>query len=399
MIDLSDPDTYVAGPPHQLFAELRRTDPVHWNDGAERYWAVLKHADVEEVARNPTLFSSAVGGVVLEDLDPPRLEQMRGMLLAMDPPRHRDVRRPIVARLTPKQIAYLEDDVRSICRDIFIGVDGDVDFVTDVAAKLPTRVIGQVMGLPVGDWDRVHELAERITRGQDPAYADDPDSAGRASQEMGGYAYAFAVARTEAAARPDDLTSVLLAAHDPVAFASLFVQLVTAGQDTTATLIAGGLLALLEHPDQLDALCSDPAVIPGAVEEMLRYANPLHYFRRTATEDTILHDVKIAAGGRVAMYYTSANRDEDVFADPQSFDIRRSPNRHLSFGTAEHFCVGAHLARLEARVFFDELLATYSSIELAGEPIRLRSNLNNALRALPLQLGRGTERAAAKSSV
>ena len=138
---------------------------------------------------------------------------------------------------------------------------------------------------------------------------------------------------------------------------------------------------------------------PGAVEEMLRYANPLHYFRRTATEDTILHDVKIAAGGRVAMYYTSANRDEDVFADPQSFDIRRSPNRHLSFGTAEHFCVGAHLARLEARVFFDELLATYSSIELAGEPIRLRSNLNNALRALPLQLGRGTERAAAKSSV
>jgi cytochrome P450 len=171
LIDLSDPDTYLAGPPHDALAELRRTDPVHWQPTADGrgYWAVLKHADVEEVARNPTLFSSAAGGVVLEDLDPPRLEQMRGMLLAMDPPRHKEVRRPLVARLTPRQVAYLDADVGSICRDIFAEVDGDVDFVSDVAAKLPTRVIGQVMGLPPADWDRIHALAERITRGQDPA--------------------------------------------------------------------------------------------------------------------------------------------------------------------------------------------------------------------------------------
>jgi cytochrome P450 len=388
LIDLADPDTYAGGAPHEMFAQLRRTDPVHWNDGAERYWAVLKHADVEHVAREPELFSSAAGGVVLEDLDPPRLEQMRGMLLAMDPPQHKEVRRPIVARLTPKQVAKLDADIRSICRDIFGVVDGDVDFVDAVAAKLPTRVIGQVMGLPVEDWDRIHALAERITRGQDPVYADDAESAGKASQEMGAYAYAFAVARAEAADPPDDLTTVLLGAHDPVAFASLFVQLVTAGQDTTATLIAGGLLALLEDPRQLADLRGDPSLLTSAIEEMLRYANPLHYFRRTATEDTDIRGVRIAAGDKVAMYYTSANRDEDVFAEPQRFDIRRSPNRHLSFGTAEHFCVGAHLARLEARLFFEDLLATYPAIELAGSPTRVRSNLNNALRSLPVTLRR-----------
>jgi cytochrome P450 len=148
------------------------------------------------------------------------------------------------------------------------------------------------------------------------------------------------------------------------------------------------LLALLEHPDQLADLRADSSLLPAAVEEMLRYANPLHYFRRTATENTDIRGVKIAGGDKVAMYYTSANRDEDVFADPQQFDVRRSPNRHLSFGTAEHFCVGAHLARLEARVFFEELLATYRSIEPAGHPVRLRSNLNNALKSLPLSLGR-----------
>jgi cytochrome P450 len=180
----------------------------------------------------------------------------------------------------------------------------------------------------------------------------------------------------------------MLSAHDAVAFASLFVQLVTAGQDTTATLISGGLLELMRNPDQLDKLRADHSLIPTAVEEMLRYVNPLHYFRRTAIKDTELLGTTIRTGDKVAMYYTSANRDEAVFADPETFDITRSPNKHLSFGIAEHFCIGAHLARLEARVFFEELLSTYESIELAGDPTRLRSNLNNALRSLPVTLRR-----------
>ena len=289
----------------------------------------------------------------------------------------------MVARLSPRAVAQLTDDVRAICRDVLECIQGEVEF-TAVAAALPTRVLGQVMGLPAADWDRLHALAERITRGQDPEYAADAASAGEASQEMGLYAYELAVARQGQVS--DDLTGVLLAAHSPAEFASLFVQLVTAGQDTTATLIAGGLLALLQHPQQLTTLRDDRGLLPLAVEEMLRYANPLHYFRRTATADTTVDGVEIRAGDKVAMYYTSANRDEKVFEDPHAFDVRRSPNRHLSFGLGEHFCVGAHLARLEAHVFFTELLATTSRIQRTSEHRWVRSNLNNSLRTLPVRL-------------
>ena len=164
------------------------------------------------------------------------------------------------------------------------------------------------------------------------------------------------------------------------------MQLVTAGNDTTKTMLSSGLHALLTHPDQMADVRADRSLIPGAVEEILRWANPLHYFRRTASEDTELAGTKIAAGQKVAMLYTSANRDEDVFADPQRFDIRRGPNPHLSFGIAEHFCLGAHLARLEGRVFFEELLATFPAIELTGDPVRVRSNLNNGFKRLPVRL-------------
>ncbi|HET7311977.1 MAG TPA: cytochrome P450 [Mycobacteriales bacterium] len=389
-VSLGDPDLYATGPPHALFAELRRQAPLHRQvapDGTA-YWAVLTHAGVEQVARQPLLFSSAAGGVMLEELAPPQLEQLRGMLLAMDPPQHREVRRPVVARLTPRAVAGLEDQVRDICREVFAaaGHAEQVDVVPDLAAPLPTRVIGQLMGLPRNDWERIHGLAERITRGQDPEFADEPGAAGVASQEMGLYAYEFATARLAADDKPDDLTSVLLATKSAVEYASLFVQLVTAGQDTTQTLLANGVLALMEHRDQKQLLRDDPSLLDGAVEEMLRYCNPLHYFRRTATADTEVDGVAIRAGDKVAMYYTSANRDERVFAQPDEFDIRRSPNRHLTFGHAEHFCVGAHLARLEAKVFFAELLATFSDIEPAGEHRWVRSNLNNALRTLPVRL-------------
>jgi cytochrome P450 len=169
-------------------------------------------------------------------------------------------------------------------------------------------------------------------------------------------------------------------------FGSFFVQLVTAGNDTTQTMLSSGLLALLAHPDQMAALRADRSLIAGAVEEILRWANPLHYFRRTASEDTSLGGQAIAAGDKVAMYYTAANRDPAVFADPHTFDITRSPNSHLSFGIAEHFCLGVHLARLEGRIFFEELLATFPAIEPAGDPVRLRSNLNNSYKRVPVRL-------------
>jgi cytochrome P450 len=389
-IDLSDPDTYLAGPPHEYLAELRATDPVHWQETRQGgYWAVLKHRDVETVARQPLLFSSAERGVVLEDLEGDRLEQMRGMLLAMDPPKHRQVRKPLTPRMTPRALAGLETGIRAICADIFDAAAqaGEVEFVDDVAAALPTRVVGALMGLPREDWERVHKMAEAITHGQDPDYAAADGSAAEASAEMGMYGYQFAVDR--AAREPEgdgDITDALLAVMDPVAFAMLFIQLVTAGQDTTQTMLSSGLLALLDHPAQLALLREDQTRIASAIEEIVRWANPLHYFRRTATRDTEISGTPIRKGDAVAMYYTSCNRDEDVFTDSQAFDITRSPNKHLSFGQAEHFCVGVHLARLEGRIFYEELLARFSGIERAGAPRRLRSNLNNSYKSVPIAL-------------
>lgn len=392
--DIYSPDAYVAGPPHELFAHLRRTDPVHWQEipGQGGYWAVLKHADVVHVARNPRLFSASEGGVVLEDLAPERLAMMRNMLLAMDPPRHHVYRAPLAPSFKRRAVARLEPAVRAICREIMreAAEQGEVEFVHDVTAKLPSRVIGELMGLPRDDWPHIHRLAERNTSGQDPEVAGEP-GAPDASVEMALYAMSFA-ARRRAEPPREDLTTLILEADfggtrmSDADFASFFVQLVTAGNDTTKTMLSSGLLALLQHPDQLAELRRDPGLIPGAVEEILRWANPLHYFRRTATADTEIRGVPIRAGDKVAMYYTSANRDEDVFEDPDRFDIHRDPNPHLSFGIAEHFCLGVHLARLEGRVFFEELLATFGEIELVGEPVRVRSNLNNALKRLPVRL-------------
>ncbi|HUF83297.1 MAG TPA: cytochrome P450 [Acidimicrobiia bacterium] len=398
-IDIYEPDRYVAGPPHEVFEHLRRTQPVYWQDMPDGtgYWAVLKHADVVHVAREPILFSASEGGVVLEDLDPERLAMMRNMLLAMDPPRHVAYRRPLADSFKARVIGGLETRIRAMCREIMqrAGEHVDVEFVHDVCGSLPSQVIGELMGLPREDWTRIHRWAERNTSGQDSDLAEDPEhDDGDPSVNMAMYAIEFAATRRTEPPR-EDLTSLILASEfdgapmTDIDFGSFFVQLVTAGNDTTKTMLSAGLLALLEHPDQLAELRADRALVPGAVEEILRWANPLHYFRRTATADTEIRGVPIAAGQKLAMVYTSANRDEDVFADPHGFDIHRDPNPHLSFGIGEHFCLGVHLARLEGRVFFEELLDTFDTIELTGEPRRTRSNLNNALKTLPVRLAPG----------
>jgi cytochrome P450 len=392
-VDLADPDAFLAGPPHEELAELRRTDPVHFCEmEGGGFWAILRHADVVKVAKSPGLFSASEGGVVIETLAPEQVQQMRGMLLAMDPPRHLDYRRPMLAHFGRHVIGRMEEQIRGVCADIMDKVDtsSEVEFVHDVTADLPSRVIGNLMGLPEADWGYIHELSERNTSGQDADYASDDANA---NMEMAMYAIRLAQQRRTVEPQPD-LTSVILgtefAGHlmDDLEFGSFFVQLVTAGNDTTKTMLSSGIHALLQHPDQLQELREDPSLVPGAVEEILRWANPLHYFRRTATAETTLHGVTIQPGDKVAMYYTSANRDEDVFEDSQSFDIHRSPNPHLAFGIAEHFCLGVHLARLEGKVFFEELLSRFSEIELTGEPVRTRSNLNNAYKRMPVRLVR-----------
>jgi cholest-4-en-3-one 26-monooxygenase len=393
-IDLYDPDGYVDGPPHAAFERLRREQPVYRQpmpDGTE-YWAVLRHADVVHVARHPTVFSASLGGVVLEDLSEEQLAMMRDMVLAMDPPRHVDYRRNLAPHFKARVIGGLEPRIRAICRSILdeLPRDTEIDFVHDVCAKLPSQVVGELVGIPREDWPRIHAWSEQNTGGQDPDVTAGQEPDYSASIEMA--MYAIGLAEDRRAEPQEDLATLILAADidgrpmTEIEFGSFFVQLVTAGNDTTRTMLSSGLLALLQHPDQLVDLCADHALIAGALEEILRWANPLHYFRRTASEDTSIGDQPIAAGEKVAMIYTSANRDESVFSDPHAFDIRREPNPHLSFGIAEHFCLGVHLARLEGRIFFEELLTTFDRVELVGPPRRQRSNLNNALKSLPVRL-------------
>lgn len=398
-IDFYDPDLYVNGPPHELFAELRASQPVAWQDipGQEGYWAVLKHADVVHVSRQPLLFSASTGGVVLETLDAEQLVHMRNMLLAMDPPRHIAYRKPLAPEFRARIIAGMEGRIRAITTEILDTVEPGsvVDVCHQVCGPLPSQVIGYLFGLPRADWDHIHDLAERITHGQDPEVNPEgqgaADGGNDASMEMTMYGVQFAASRREMEPQGDVMDIILGSEFDgrlltDLDIGSLFAQMVIAGNDTTVTMLASGLLTLARHPDQVAEIRADAAMIPGAVEEILRYDNPLHYFRRTATEDTELAGTPIAAGDKVAMYYTSANRDEDVFADPQTFDIHRDPNPQLSFGIGEHFCLGVHVARLEGRVFFEEILRRFPSIEVAGEPIRTRSNLNNAYRYIPLRL-------------
>jgi cholest-4-en-3-one 26-monooxygenase len=401
--DIYSPERYRDGPPHDVFARLRRTDPVYWQEipGQAGYWAVLKHADVAHVARHPEIFSASEGGVMLEDAGPESLARQRQMLLAMDPPQHRVYRQPLVPHFSQRVVAGIETQIREVCKNVLAGVadrQGSVDFVREVASHVPTRIIGSLFGLPEDEWERLHRLAELANRGQDaesdPETARDLERYGDPSAAIAMQGYQHAARRrseVKAGAPPaEDLTSVILfgdfAGHrfTDADFGGFFVQLFVAGNDTTQTMLSSGVHALLRHPEQLAQLRAEPSLIPGAVEEILRWANPLHYFRRTALVDTELRDQRIRAGDKVAMYYTSANRDEAVFDAPDQFDVTRTPNRHLSFGIAEHFCLGVHLARLEGRVFFEELLSAFPTIESAAEPRRVRSNLNNALNSLPV---------------
>src|SRR5438105_3419533 len=301
VIDLYDPDAYVAGPPHEVFAELRRTHPVYFQEmsGEPGYWAVLKHADVVHVAREPKLFSASEGGVMLENLAPAQLDMMRNMLLAMDPPRHVDYRRPIAPRFKARVIAGMEQQIRGICREIMAAAAAkrDVEFVHDVTSSLPSRVIGELMGLPAADLLMIHRLAEMNTSGQDAEYAGQSDIP-QGTIDMAMYAIEFAARRRQEAPRAD-LTTLLLETDfnghymTDIDFGSFFVQLVTAGNDTTKTMLSSGLLALLQHPEQLAEVRADPSLVPGAVEEILLWANPLHYFRCTATSATGLRGVNI----------------------------------------------------------------------------------------------------------
>ena len=294
---------------------------------------------------------------------------------------------------TPRRIAALEDRARAMTNDIIDRVceKGECDFVEDMAAELPLQVIAELMGVPQEDRRLVFDWSNRMVGAADEEYQQDarPEAAMEASMEL--YAYANRLAAEKRADPHDDILSALIKAEvdgemlTELELDMFFLLLAVAGNETTRNLISHGMLALMNHPDQRQKLLDDPGKIPGAVEEMLRWGSPVMHFRRTATKDVVIRDQPIAEGDKVVIWYISANRDEDHFDYPYTFDVERSPNEHVAFGGGgPHFCLGANLARMEIRVMFEEVLRRLPDMELAGPAQRLKSNFINGIKHIPV---------------
>lgn len=391
-IDLTDASVWERGAPHEWLDHLRAENPVHWHEEADGpgFWALTRHEDVRRVSTSPREFSSYAGGPLRLDPDKDSLDQLRMVIIGMDPPDHRAFRALVSKAFTPRTMARLETSLREETTRV-VGELRDstrCEFVTEVAARIPMWSISELMGVPAEDRQRLYELSHALIDDQDPEIAPTPETAMEASAEI--FAYAAEMAARERANPSDNLTSVLLQAEvdgrrlDDMEFTLFFLFLIVAGNETTRTASSQGLLALLDHPDQMARLVADPSLMPSAVEEILRWEPPIQHFRRTATEDLELGGQAIAQGDKVLMWYAGSNRDPSVFTDPHTFRIDRSPNPQQSFGIGEHFCLGANLARMSLQLLFTELLSTVENIRVVEPPRRLHSNLINGIKEMQI---------------
>jgi cytochrome P450 len=396
-IDLSDHDLFVDAVPHEAFALLRREDPVHWNDEADGrgFWAVTRYEDIRSVHRDVQTFSSELGGTSLEDLDEEQIKARKSMI-DMDPPRHDELRGLIARRFTPRAVHVWEEQVRRVTREVLdraLPMES-FDFVREVASEIPMQVFAEILGVPQDERREIIEIGDRLLGNQDPEFAvtETADEhrtlpfSHPAALEM------FEFGRRLAAQRRKDPKNDIITqlAFEPLTqqeFDTYFVLLATAGNETTRHTITHGLLALLEFPDEMERLRADASLGRTATEEMLRWATPVHHFRRTAAVDAELGGTQIKAGDKVTTWFVSGNRDEAVFEQADRFDVGRTPNKHMAFGPGGiHHCMGAHLAKMEIQIAFEELLSRSASIELTGPPERLRSNFFNGIKRLPVRV-------------
>jgi cytochrome P450 len=398
-IDLTDLDNFADGFPHHLFAAHRREAPVYWHEPTEHtpdgegFWSVATHAETLAVLRDPASYSSVTGGgrpyggTLLQDL------AVAGQVLnMMDDPRHAQIRRLVSSGLTPRMIRLVEDDLRARARRLLDAVASGrpFDFVVDVAAELPMQMICILLGVP--ETER-HWLFEAIEPQFDFGRARTAEVGQLTAEDAGTrmYTYGMELISAKRAEPTDDMLSVVANAALDEGLSDLelylfFSLLFSAGAETTRNAVAGGLLALAEHPAQLAALRADPALLPSAIEEMVRWTSPSPSKRRTATRDVELGGCRIEAGQKVQVWEGSANRDAAAFTDPDTFDITRKPNPHLGFGYGVHYCLGANLARLELRVLFGELLARFADVRVV-EPVEwTRSNRHTGIRHLVVEL-------------
>jgi cholest-4-en-3-one 26-monooxygenase len=402
-VDLTDLDTFVQGVPHDQFDAIRRERPVyfHEEDGGSGFWCITRYDHLYTVSHEWPTFSSEWGITLHEDMTEEQLEQQRMMMLMMDPPNHTKLRRIVNKGFTPRMIGSLKDQVAVITSQIVDDIieRGECDFVVDVAAELPLQVIAEMMGVPQEDRHLVFEWSNRMIGSEDPEYQVSQDDYMGAAMEM--FTYANDLAAKKRAEPGDDIISVLLQSEvegerlSDIEFDLFFQLLAVAGNETTRNLISHGMHALIENPDQRRLLLDDPDTMPMAVDEMLRWASPVMYMRRTAREPFEIGGQTIDEGQKVALWYIAANHDPDVFDDPHTFDVTRHPNEHEAFGGGgPHFCLGSHLARLEIRAMFEEIMRRVPEMELAGPVERLRSNFINGIKHMPVTFAPGARAAA-----
>ena len=401
-IDLLDRDRFTEGVPHEWFTYLRKNAPIyrHPEPDGPGFWVFTKHEDVVAIGRDAKHFSSdqARGGVV--GLEEPTAEQMEAqraqeggnLMLTMDPPPHTRYRKLVNRGFTPRMIGMLEDHIREVSAGIVEEglAKGAVDFVVDMASELPLIVIAELMGVPHEDRHKIFEWSNRMIGSEDPEYIVDQEEVQAAFVEM--FLYAQQLAETRRAEPRDDIISKLLSADvdgdqlTEMDFNLFFLLLAVAGNETTRNAISHGMNAFLENPDQYDRLVAHPELIDKAVEEIIRWASPVMYFRRNVTEDLEYKGHQLKAGDKVSIWYASANRDEDVIEDPFRFDVGRDPNPHVAFGGGgPHHCLGSNLARMEVKHFYAELIKRVAKVEALGKPALLRSNFIGGIKHLPVR--------------
>ena len=399
LFDLTAPETYTGGVPREIFNYLRNEEPLYWHDDPETntgFWAVTKQKDLDFISKNPLLFSSAQKSSLPWESDPERVILMSQQLINMDPPQHLKYRRLVRNAFTPKKVDSYESRFRQVASDIVSQAmeGGECEFVEDIAAELPLIAICELMGVPIDRRQHLFELTNTMLGMSDPELTTTQEDGENAMAEMFFLAHELAEAHRD---NPqDDIVHVLLngtVEDEPLTdeeFCHFFLMLIVAGNETTRTVTSQGMRLLIEHPEQYQQLVDNPDLLEGAIEEVLRFDPAIIAFRRTAMQDVEVSGQLIKKGDKINLYYAAVNADEDVFSDSDVFDITRAQredvkNNHRAFGIGEHFCMGSHLARLELKVIFAEILKRIRNPRLKGEVNWLRSSFIHGIKKMPIE--------------
>lgn len=407
-LTLADLDLFANGAPWDVFDDLRVNNPVSWNEEEapnHGFWAVTRYHDIVDVLRDTETFSSEVGAVNLEELDQSQIE-IRKSMLERDGSRHRALRKLLQHQFTPKALAVYESFLRGVTANTLDTAlaKNEFDFVDEVAADFPIRVLARLLDVPEEDTDQLIAWGNRMVGNTDPESADvlasDPESEKyrdlpfRSPAALEVFEYGFNLANQRRGGNGTDLVSMLVNQTpidgipvDDRDFRNYFLLLVVAGNETTRHTISHTMNHLMRNPDQVAILREDPSKIEWAVEEFLRMASPVYHFRRTATKDTVLNGRDIKAGDKVVTFFASGNRDYEIFDDPYTFDVQRRPNEHMAFGRGgPHMCLGNSLARMEIKIMFEDLLSRDVELEPAGEIDYLRSNFVHGIKRFPVRV-------------